>query len=261
MYDLNVLWHGSGVSEIEMKKMIAFLIELGYSTIALNCMVYGKIGKKIVNPIRSNIVECERSIRILSRVTIVLEEGSQNYNLYSATDTFDILAVRPMNEKMFQHACTSMDVDIISLDMSQRLPFYIKHSTVSIAITRGIRLEICYGSSISDINCRKNLISNASALIRATRGKGIVISSEASNLMYCRSGYDVINLSTFWGLSQEKGRDAIGKEAKYVIIHGEARKNTSKGVIKLVDDKILQEKRNVKEELVHQINKKNKTSP
>ncbi|KTW30724.1 hypothetical protein T552_00436 [Pneumocystis carinii B80] len=259
MYDLNVLWHGTGVSETEMKRMIVFLVEVGYRTIALNYMVYGKIGKKMINPIRSDVVELERSVRILSRVTVVLEEGSQNYNLYSATDGFDILAVRPMNEKMFQYACTSMDVDIISLDMSQRLTFHIKHSTVSIAIARGIRLEICYGSSISDINCRKNLISNASALIRATRGKGIIISSEASNLMYCRSGYDVINLSTFWGLSQEKGRDAIGKEAKYVIIHGEARKNASKGVIKLVDDKILKEKRNIEEEIVHEAKKKKKT--
>lgn len=190
-------------------------------------------------------------------MTIVIEEGSQNYNLYSATDTFDILAVRPTSEKMFQHACTSMDIDIISLDMSQRLPFYIKHSTVGLAITRGIRLEICYASGISDINCRKNLISNASALIRATRGKGIIISSEASNLMYCRSGYDIINLSTFWGLSQERGKNAIGKEARSVIIHGEARKNASKGIIKLVDDKILHKKRNI-EDSVHETDKKKK---
>ncbi|KAG5518930.1 hypothetical protein PMAC_002461 [Pneumocystis sp. 'macacae'] len=231
MYDLNVLWYGSGVSESEMKKMVIFLSELGYSTIALNYMV---------NPIRPDIIQCRKPMRILSRVTIVLDEGSQNYNLYSATDTFDILAVRPTSEKMFQHVCTSMDVDIISLDMSQRLPFYIKHSTVGVAITRGIRLEICYASGISDINCRRHLICNASALVRATRGKGIIISSEASNLMYCRSGYDIINLSTFWGLSQEKGRNAIGKEAKSVIIHGEARKNMSKGVIKLVENKILQ---------------------
>ncbi|CCJ30345.1 unnamed protein product [Pneumocystis jirovecii] len=239
MYDLNVLWHGSGVSENEMKKMIIFLNELGYSTIALNYMVYGKIGKKITNPIRPDIVQCRKPMRILSRVTIVLDEGSQNYNLAS-TDAFDILAVRPTTEKMFQHVCTSMDVDIISLDMSQRLPFYIKHSTVGIAITRGIRLEICYASGISDTNCRKHLICNASALVRATRGKGIIISSEASNLIYCRSGYDVINLSTFWGLSQEKGRNALGKEARSVIIHGEARKNATKGIIKLVENEILQ---------------------
>ncbi|KAG5440650.1 hypothetical protein PCK2_000238 [Pneumocystis canis] len=234
MYDLNVLWYGSGASQTEMKKMIIFLSELGYSTIALNYMVYGKITKKIVNPIQLDIVQCKKPMRILSRVTVVLDEG----------------------EKMFQHACSSMDVDIISLDMSQRLPFYIKHSTVSVAITRGIRLEICYASGISDTNCRRHLICNASALVHATRGKGIVISSEASNLMFCRGGYDIINLSTFWGLSQEKGRNAIGKEARSVIIHGEARKNACKGVIKMVEDKLLQKKRNLEEDSVHEINKK-----
>ncbi|KAG5439185.1 hypothetical protein PCANB_001484 [Pneumocystis canis] len=256
MYDLNVLWYSSGASQMEMKKMIIFLSELGYDTIALNYMVYGKITKKIINPIQLDIVQCKKPMRILSRVTVILDEGSQNYNLYSATDTFDILAVRPTSEKMFQHACTSMDVDIISLDMSQRLPFYIKHSTVSVAITRGIRLEICYASGISDTNCRRHLICNASALVHATRGKGIIISSEASNLMFCRGGYDIINLSTFWGLSQEKGRNAIGKEARSVIIHGEARKNACKGVIKMVEDKILQKKRNLEEDQVHEINKK-----
>jgi len=56
--------------------------------------------------------------------------------------------VNPTNEKLFQAACGTFEVDIISLDMSARLPFYLKHSTVGLAVERGIYFELCYGAAI-----------------------------------------------------------------------------------------------------------------
>jgi hypothetical protein len=40
--------------------------------------------------------------------------------------TYDLLAVRPLSERVFELACKNMRVDIISLDLSRRLPFYLK---------------------------------------------------------------------------------------------------------------------------------------
>jgi len=64
---------------------------------------------------------------------------------------YDILAVRPNNEKVFLAACSSFDVDIISLDFSSRLPFYLKHTTLGLAISRGIHFEICYSGVLRGI--------------------------------------------------------------------------------------------------------------
>ena len=48
-------------------------------------------------------------------------------------------------------ACGTFDVDIISLEMGNRLPFYFKHTTVGLAIDRGIYFEISYAPAIRGI--------------------------------------------------------------------------------------------------------------
>jgi ribonuclease P/MRP protein subunit RPP1 len=58
---------------------------------------------------------------------------------------YDIVSVRPVNEKVFQTACLQMDVDIVSVDLSVRLPFRLKHSTVGAAVDRGVFFEISFG--------------------------------------------------------------------------------------------------------------------
>lgn len=81
---------------------------------------------------------------------------------------------------------------------------------------------------------RRNLISNATQLIRATRGRGIVISSEAKKALACRGPEDVVNLAAIWGLSQERGREAVGREARAVVVQAEMRRRSFKGVIDVV---------------------------
>ncbi|CCG81934.1 Ribonuclease P/MRP protein subunit RPP15 / FY16936)) [Taphrina deformans PYCC 5710] len=185
------------------------------------------------NPIDKTKLSAEHNIQVLSRITLTLEDTSINYNISSTTKDFDILAVRPTSEKTLQHACTSMDVDIISLDLSVRLPFYLKHSTLGSATSRGLFLEICYSSSLSDSTARRQLLSNASNLVRASRGRGIIISSEARSAMGLRGPYDLINLATFWGLSQERGRDTIAENARKVVVTATTRRGIHKGVLKI----------------------------
>ena len=45
-----------------------------------------------------------------------------------------------------------------------------------------------------DQNARRHLITNAAALVRITKGKNIILSSDAKNAMELRGPYDVINL-------------------------------------------------------------------
>jgi ribonuclease P/MRP protein subunit RPP1 len=83
--------------------------------------------------------------------------------------------VNPTNEKLFQAACGTFEVDIISLDMSARLPFYLKHSTVGLAVERGIYFELCYGAAI-----RGTDIIICSKIISTLRGR------EVSKVIYVR---------------------------------------------------------------------------
>jgi ribonuclease P/MRP protein subunit RPP1 len=145
--------------------------------------------------------------------------------------------VRPTTEKALLQACTTLDIDIISLDLSVRHPYHFKFKTLATAITRGVRFEICYAPSIvhSDATARRNLISNATQLIRATRGRGIIISSEAKNALGLRAPFDVINLGTVWGLPQDKGREAVDREARAVAVTAEVKRTSFRGVIAIID--------------------------
>lgn len=177
------------------------------------------------------------SLHILRRCTIILADPSQNHRLAAVTSHYDILALRPTNERALLQACQSLECDIISLDLSNRFPFYFKMKTLSLALQRGVRFEICYAPGILATDggaSRRNLISNATQLIRATRGKGIIISSEAQKALACRGPCDVINLAVVWGLGQERGTEAVGREARSVIVQAEMRRKSFKGVIDVI---------------------------
>jgi ribonuclease P/MRP protein subunit RPP1 len=94
-------------------------------------------------------------------------------------------------------------VDIISLDFSDRLKFYLTKPLVKQAIDRGIVFEVCYGRALEDQTARKYILSNAMTLAKVskvgkskliTQGKNIIFSSEVSDVIYHRSPFDVINL-------------------------------------------------------------------
>lgn len=91
--------------------------------------------------------------------------------------------------------------------MTQRLPFFIKQTTVSLAVQRGIHFELVYNCALKgtwfiewdclipkDSNTRRNFISNAMQVVRALRGKNLIISSGASHWLDIRGPHDVANL-------------------------------------------------------------------
>lgn len=58
-------------------------------------------------------------------------------------------------------ACTSMEVDIITFDLSKRLPFRLKPALLQAAVKRGVHLEICYASAIREEGYRRSCFANA----------------------------------------------------------------------------------------------------
>lgn len=140
-----------------------------------------------------------------------------------------------MDEKTLQLACGSLDCDIISLDLSQRFQFHFKFKTLSEAIKLGKKIEICYGQGLlGDSQGRRNLISNVTQLIRATRARGLIISSEAKAAVACRGPWDAINLAAVWGLGQEKGYEAMTKEARNAVVGAQLKRTSFRGVVNVV---------------------------
>ncbi|KAH9826235.1 RNase P subunit p30 [Teratosphaeria destructans] len=149
---------------------------------------------------------------------------------------YDVVAVRPVDEKGLQQACASLDCDIVSLDLTQRLPYHFRSKMVSEAVRSGKRLEICYAQGLrADAAARRNLIANATQLIRASRGRGLVVSSEAGGAAGLRGPWDVVNLATIWGLSHERGFEAVSKEPRGVVVMARLKRTGYRGVIDVVE--------------------------
>jgi ribonuclease P/MRP protein subunit RPP1 len=99
-----------------------------------------------------------------------------------------------------------------------------------------VRFEIAYAQPLlADPAAKRNLISNATGLIRATRGgRGIIISSEASKAVGCRAPWDVVNLAAIWGLAQDRGYEAVSKEARSVVVSAKLKRSSFRGVVDVV---------------------------
>ena len=114
-----------------------------------------------------------------SRISLHLNE-MDNVSAFHSNSlilrSYDLVAVVPTNEKMFHIACTQLDVDIISFDISAKIPFFLNKSMINAALSRGIIFEIIYSPALQNMSYRKSLFSNALNIVRITRGRNIIIS-------------------------------------------------------------------------------------
>ncbi|CAG8538630.1 3081_t:CDS:2, partial [Scutellospora calospora] len=233
-YDLNLPYFAQSdlVNQDELCTRVDMLIKLGYHVVAYNHVITGKI-----NPNKMNLIDTsgkKPKIEQLTRLTYVIEDISQNHGLTqtnSALASYDILAVHPTNEKTFLNACNTLEIDLISLEMGSRLPFYLKHSIVGLAIERGIFFEISYAPAIRDATSRRHLISNAQNLVRVSRGKNIIITSEAQRAMELRGPYDIINLGTIMGMNQAIAKECITTNCRALVIRAATRRDTHRAVV------------------------------
>ncbi|KAL4913836.1 RNase P subunit p30-domain-containing protein [Aspergillus aurantiobrunneus] len=231
-YDLNVPY---SPGDPEVSATLSFLAELGYTTVALSHSITGKLPPNPTPPTLPSDVP--KGLSLLTRLNLPLSDPAQNQRLTSIAQAYDLVALRPTNEKALLNACTNAECDVISLDLSVRHPYHFKFKMLSAAIARGIRFEICYGPGVtgSGLEARRNLIGNAMALIRATRGRGIIVSSEARKALGVRAPFDVINLACVWGLSQELGKEAICAEPRKVTALARLKRTSWRGIIDVVD--------------------------
>ncbi|PWN33866.1 PHP domain-like protein [Meira miltonrushii] len=206
-----------------------------------------KKGKQAISP--------DSTVRQLTRMTLVLDEDSMGKHGHGLTNTnqtalmgYDLLSAQPCNDQSFSTLCLSLtelkpfSIDIITLDFAShsRAPFYMKRSLVNAAIQNGAVFEVCYSRAVSGVNngedakARRNIISSTRELMRMTNGKGIIISSGASDLMGLRGPYDVINFASVLGMNPMAAKDAITSTCRSLLLRAETRK-TFRGVVGSVE--------------------------
>ncbi|OCT71781.1 hypothetical protein XELAEV_18034759mg [Xenopus laevis] len=236
----------------KLQSMIEMAAHLGYSTVAVN-HVYEFESKKmeIGKPISTKELfstpptvqgKC-RPIKILTRLTIIASDPSHCNVLRStspSTRLYDIVAVFPKTEKLFHAACTSIDVDLICINVTEKSPFFFRRPPINAAIQRGIFFELVYTPAIKDSTLRRYTISNALSLMQVCKGKNIIISSGAERALEMRGPYDIATLGLLFGLTEGIAKAAISTNCRSAVLHGETRK-TAFGVVYTVKKTCLEE--------------------
>uniref|UniRef100_A0A5G2RGP9 Ribonuclease P protein subunit p30 n=1 Tax=Sus scrofa TaxID=9823 RepID=A0A5G2RGP9_PIG len=210
-------------------------LRVGYSVVAINHVVEFKEKKQeIEKPVAVSelfttlpVVQGKsKPIKILTRLTIIVSDPS-HCNVLRTTSSrvrlYDIIAVFPKTEKLFHVACTHLDVDIVCITVTEKLPFYFKRPPINVAIDRGVAFELVYSPAIKDSTMRRYTISNALNLMQICKGKPLEI----------RGPYDVANLGLLFGLSESDAKAAVSTNCRAVLLHGETRK-TAFGIISTV---------------------------
>jgi ribonuclease P/MRP protein subunit RPP1 len=236
LYDLNVPWTPTQ-PPAELERTINFLSSLGYNTLAINHSL-SVLPAQLSNPIPlKQPFEIPTETTLLRRCTVLFADPSLNHRLSQLCTHYDILALRPTNEKAFLAAChTLTDNSIISLDLTQRFPFHFKPKPLMTAVNRGIRFEICYAQAIlGDSAARRNVISNLMGIVRATKGRGLIVSSEATSVLGVRGPADVINLLNVWGIEKERAVEGFGVNARGVVVNEGMKRSGFRGVIDVID--------------------------
>ncbi|MFQ6638817.1 hypothetical protein Gotur_015198 [Gossypium turneri] len=249
----------STVAKSTRIKIVIKAMELGYTGIAYNRTIRGVMSDRDrcsipllglssllnVAPFLSSSVNFHRDLlgvprsspfRQYTRLTVCIDTASQSQALNSGNPilkTYDIVAVRPLNQNAFDQACEKAEVDIISIDFSDKLPFRLKLPMVKAAIKRGIYFEITYSDLIVDVHQRRQIISNAKLLLDWTRGKNVMLSSAAPSVCEVRGPNDVANLASLLGLSTERAKAAISKNCRSLLTNALRRKHFFKEVIRV----------------------------
>ncbi|OXB60519.1 hypothetical protein ASZ78_002150 [Callipepla squamata] len=182
--DLNV---PLGADRKAVQSLLEAAAYLGYSAVALNHVIDFKEKKQeIAKPVSPSelfpslpIVQgTSKRLKVLTRLTLVVSDPSHCNLLVS---TLNI-------------ACTTLDVDLVCINVTEKLPFYFRRPPVNMAIDRGICFELLYTPAIKDSTMRRYTISNAISLMQICKGKNVIISSAAERPLELRGPYDVANL-------------------------------------------------------------------
>jgi ribonuclease P/MRP protein subunit RPP1 len=260
-YDLNV--PVTPGSEGSKAALLALAAQLGYDAVALNHVVFGSVGSKPCalkavelpgdtgQPVVQNSLfrpsgahsdepgsaakrrRVPSTLRQYTRITVVIDEMIAAYALAvtnSVLLSYDLVAVQPESRNAWDHLCEkgSDAVDIVTLDMSKRLPFKVTEKQVKQALAKGITFEICYSAGLRDGLARRYFFSNSLHLVAVTGGRGVILSSGAEAACSLRGPYDVLNLGSLFGLSQEMAKRCLSSNGRAVLARAEARAGCNK---------------------------------
>ena len=202
--------------------------------------LYSKNSFKFLNVVKKDLINWDK-IKIYNRLTIEISEQKEIFQLTKPNNylkSFDILAVKPKNDKILESCLMSeLNCDIINIDLYAKFSFMPKKKLFQMAAEKGMYFEVEYGKFITDNESRNTFISNFILLNQVLKGNNIIISSGAENLFMQRNPEDIIEImETIFDMKKHIIYKMITENPIKAIIKSKQRKlyKTTLGIIKLI---------------------------
>ena len=175
-------------------------------------------------------VPSECRMRVITRLTLCLEDQATIYKVMQnpVLKEYDLMAVEPLNDKILnQISSGSLEPDVVTFDLSQRLPVDMKRANLKLPISRGVCFEICFTQAFTGQSSRANTFSSAQLLVDKTKGKNVIISSGAKTCINMRGPYDAAAIGLLFGMKELRCKESVFRSGDTCIRHAECRKNSS----------------------------------
>lgn len=103
-------------------------------------------------------------------------------------------------------------------------------------------------------------MGNFVGVVRASKGRGLVVSGEAGSVLGVRAPADVLNLLGVWGLGRERGVEGMGVNARGVVVNEGIKRSGFRGVIDVIEggERVVEKKDEKMDNTVKGVGKKGK---
>ncbi|KRX20390.1 Glycoprotein endo-alpha-1,2-mannosidase [Trichinella nelsoni] len=195
--------------------------ELGYTSVAVNVELSAtndngqrNSGLVVPEPLLldwANVVERSKPWRLYTRLTLKVDSVDL-LSLLMNNETvlkYDIIAVCPLSEAIFNFVFDNVEVDLLTTDMMNRDVWFEDESCYRKAVQCGKFIEISYSPAILSAEKRIEIFSHGNELFRMVGRRGVILTSRAFGAFEMRGPYDVINIGYLFGMNPNEARDAI----------------------------------------------------
>lgn len=223
--------------------IINTFIEYGYTLIAVNTTVncsllsVGNSNRK-----KRKIVECNSDkeendwvptpklinhddfkLTIVNRLTVKITNIGQLHRILDSQNfkSYNILAVEPLNDQVFQDLVNFSSIDIITCSIKT----FITSKQYTIATEKNIYFEISYTPMLVNYVARQDTLSLAHLFHMKGKSKNVIITSGAVNKLDIRNPHDVMNLGILLGLSKKQTKESITQRCYSIILQTDRKKN------------------------------------
>ncbi|XP_060847748.1 ribonuclease P protein subunit p30-like isoform X2 [Rhopalosiphum padi] len=164
----------------------------------------------------------DSKLTIVNRLTVQISNIGQLHRIFNSQNfkLYNIFAVEPLNDQVFQDILTSSSIDIITCNIKTS----VTPKQYTIAIEKNIYFEVSYAPMLVNYVARQDTLSLAHLLHIKGKSKNVIVSSGAVNKLDIRNPHDVMNLGILLGLSKKQSKESITRGCYSIILQSYGKK-------------------------------------